>query len=373
MAYVNKISALLVAAVITGGALSSYGQIIYNQPMSGDAQMIYTCWKMETDTVSSTLSQFTIPVNGFFPLGDNFEARFYLANAANKFEYEDYDFTLNGLSDMRLQFNRSLAEDRLLISAGINLPTGKKKLNLTEEWLVLEFLSQNYLNFPVRRLGEGMGLNFLFGGATMAGIFRLGGSVEYQYNGTYEPYEIGGDYKPGNHIALNVGADTRRDKMTYSAGIIFTTYTDDKLEDEKVFRQSNQVDLRLSGTYDEDKYSLGAAMRYLIRDRNKRYSDDGRTLEQLKAYGNEFLFNSRFTYHPDKKWFVAPLAEIHLVAANEYDFGSSKVFGFGADIGRQINPDVNIGLGMKYFTGDADGGNIDISGYQLSAILSAAF
>ncbi|MBN1211599.1 MAG: hypothetical protein JXA92_03400 [candidate division Zixibacteria bacterium] len=365
---------ILLALVILLGASSSYGQIIYGQPVTGDLQFFYSHFKLESDAGSTTINQFVIPVGGFIPLGDNFEGRFYIANAANKLEYADTDYKLNGLSDMRLQVNHSFAEDRLLISAGVNLPTGKKKLNITEEWLVLEFLSQNYLNFPLRRLGEGLGLNLLVGGATMAGDIRLGGAVEYQYNGSYEPYDIGGDYKPGNHFSVNAGADTKRGRMSYSAGIIYTIYSDDKFEDVKIFSQSSQLDFRLSGVYEAERFDISATTRYLIRDRNKRYNPiDGSVLEQLKAYGNEFLISGRLTYRPEKKWFIAPTADLRLIATNEYDSGNADIIGFGIDSGRNIGEGINLGLGLKYYTGSADGGDIDISGYQLSAGLTANF
>jgi len=368
---------VLLALVILLGASTSYGQIIYGQPVSGDLRMFYSHFKLENDSGSTTISQFMIPVGGFIPLGDNFEGRFYIANAANKLKYADTDYKLNGLSDMRLQVNHSFAEDRLLLSAGVNLPTGKKELTQAEEWLVLDFLSQNYLNFPLRRLGEGLGLNLLVGGATMAGDIRLGGAVEYQYNGSYQPYDsdtLDGDYKPGNHFSVNAGADTKRGRMSYSAGIIYTIYSDDKLEDVKIFRQSSQLDLRLSGVYEADRYDISAALRYLIRDRNKSYNPKtGELLQQLKAYGNEFLIGGRFTYRPEKKWFIAPTADLRLVAANENNLGSSSVIGFGADAGRNIGEGINLGLGFKYYTGSADGGDIDISGYQISAGLTANF
>jgi hypothetical protein len=374
MPHVKNILKILPVLLILLGVSSSYGQIIYGQPISGDLQMYYSHWKLENDSASTTVSQFVIPVAGFIPISDNFEGRFYIANAANTLDYLGTDYKLNGLSDMRLQLNHSFAEDRLLLSVGMNLPTGKKKLNLTEEWLVLEFLSQNYLNFPIRRLGEGLGVNLLFGGATMMNDIRLGGAVEFQYNGSYKPYEVGGDYKPGNQFSINAGADTKRGTMSYSFGAIYTIYSDDKYEDIKIFRQSSQLDLRLSGVYEADRYNISGAMRYLLRDRNKRYDlETGQTLEQLKAYGNEFLIGGRFTYHPEKKWYLAPSADLHLIAANEYEFGSSTVVGFGADAGRNLGEGINLALGFKYYTGSADGGNIDLNGYQLSAGLTANF
>ena len=371
----NKIikTLLLLTVVLGVFAPGAFGQIIYGQPTTGDLRTVYSHWKMEDNGVTTEINQFMIPVSGFVPLGENFEGRFYIVNAGNKLKYSDNDYSLNGLGDLRMQISRSFSDDRLLASVGVSLPTGKKELDFSEEWLVLQNLSYNYLDFPVRRLGEGLGLNLLLGAATMWETVRVGGSVEFQYNGEYKPYESGQDYKPGNQFSIGAGADTKIGTVTYNAGITYTVYSDDKLDDNKTFRQSEQVDLRFGGVYESDRYGFSSGLRYLFRGRNKRYNPDGSALEQLKAYGNEFTINGRFTYHPQKEWYLAPVVDLRLIAANEYELDNAKVFGFGSDFGRNIGESVNLSLGFKYYTGSADGGDIDLTGYQLSAGLTALF
>lgn len=359
---------MVVFGVAAPGTL---GQIIYGQPSAGDLQMVYSHWKMEDDGGTTEINQFMIPVSGFVPLGDNFEGRFYIVNTSNKLDFSENDYSLNGLGDLRVQLSHSFSEDRLLASVGVSLPTGKKELNFSEEWIVLQNLSYNYLNLPVRRLGEGLGLNLLLGAATMWETVRVGGSVEFQYNGEYKPYESGDNYKPGNQFSIGLGADTKIGAVTYNSGITFTTYSDDKLEDVKTFRQSDQFDFRFGGAYDNGRYGFSSSLRYLVRSRNKRYNPDGSALEQLKAYGNEFVFNGRFTYHPQKEWYVAPVLDLRLIAANEYELDNATVFGFGSDFGRNFGESISLTIGMKYYTGSSDGGNIDLTGYQLSAGLTA--
>ena len=267
----NKIIKILIllTVVLFASASGALGQIIYGQPIAGDLQIIYSHWKLEEGGGTTEINQFMIPVSGFVPLGDNFEGRFYIVNASNKLDFSDNDYSLNGLGDLRLQVSRSFADDRLLASVGVNLPTGKKELNFSEEWIVLQNLSYNYLNFPVRRLGEGLGVNLLLGAATMMETVRVGGSVEFQYNGEYKPYENGENYKPGNQFSISAGADTRIGQVAYNAGITYTLYSDDKLDDSKTFRQSDQVDFRFGGAYDNERFGISSSLRYLVRGRNK--------------------------------------------------------------------------------------------------------
>ena len=220
----HKVFTLIIAALaaVVICASTSYGQIVYGQPASAGAQFIYSHWKVDGLDVAK-INQSVVPISGFVPLGENLEGRFFIADASNNLTLESGDnsfpeskSTLSGVSDVRLQLSQSLAEDKLLFSLGINLPTGKKELNYGEERSVMDALALNYLSFPIRRLGEGFGLNLLAGFAQASGSLRYGGSVTYNYAGTYTPFENEGDYNPGDMFSVNFGGDTKKDKIKSS-------------------------------------------------------------------------------------------------------------------------------------------------------------
>ncbi len=350
-----------------------YGQIIYDLPGSTDLQVAYTHWSIENDSLSESLTQFTVPVSGFVPLQDNFEARFYIANAFNTLSIEETDTKLSGLGDVRIQLNHSFADDQLLLSGGVNFPTGKKKLDPETERAVLEILSENYLSFPIRRLGEGFGFNILAGGAATAGNIRYGASIMYQYNGSYEPYRDEGDYNPGDFIAASASADIDLNKTALVANFVLTIFTDDKVEDAKIFKQANQMDMYLGGRHGTGSVDLQGNVRYLIRGRSTRYNiTDEAIMSQLKAYGNEFSIGARLHYYPNPEWYFGPSVQLNMIAANEEEFDKSTLFGGGITYGRKVNDHFNFDVSFNYYTGSADGGDIDLNGYQINAGLTAS-
>lgn len=364
---------IIAVATVVGMGTSAAGQIVYGQPTTGNLRMIYSRWSEKSDMGTMDTDQIMVPLSGFIPLQDNLELRFYGASVSTSVDADGEDFTLSGLTDMRLQFNQSLASDRFLLSLGLNLPTGKKSLSLEEERPVMGVLTQNYLSFPVRRMGEGFGVNLLAGAAATSGEIRFGGIVSYQINGAYEAYEDEGDYKPGNMFSLSASADAKASEWVFAADATFTTYSTDKVDDRKVFAQSDQLDLHAGAEYESKSYSFSGDVRYLIRGRNTRYDITEAVYDQLKIFGNEFFMAGRFAYAPDERWFIAPLADLRLIAGNEYEFGSSRVIGLGLEAGRKISTGLNLGAGFKYHTGSADDGYIDLSGFQISAGLMAAF
>jgi hypothetical protein len=287
-----------------------------------------------------------------------------VASSSNSLTRGDTDYDLTGLGDVRVQINRSFGDDQLLLSLGVNLPTGKKKLSQTEELAILEFLTQNYLDFPMRRFGQGFGFNALLGGARMLGQLRCGASVMYQYNGSYKPYQGVGDYDPGDFISASAGADWQKNQVTVSGDAVFTLYTKDKAGDAEVFKQSTQFDFRLGLTYDGADYRFVARSSCLLRGRNTLYLP---TEVEERIFGNEFLIRAAVARRFQPGWSIGPSVEVKFVGANEQDFENSTIFGFGGSISRALGESVAINVGGKYYTGSADGGDIDVSGFQITA------
>ncbi len=363
----------LTLLLILAGASAVQGQIVYGQPTAGNLRAVYNSWTLDENGEEATISQFMIPVTGFVPLDQDFELSFYAANSTNSLEAAGQEYKLNGLSDVRLQVNHSFSEDHILVTAVVNLPTGKKELDFGEEWQVLQALSTNYLSFPMQRFGEGFGFSLLFGGATMLGDNTRGGAgIMYQFVGSYKPYEGFGDYNPGDLFSVNAGLDIERSSTIWSLDAIYTLYTEDKVNGAGSFKQSPQLDVRLSGRNAGDRISLSGLLRYVLRGDNTIFNESGVELEPLKLYGDEFTVAGALTWAFKPEWYLVPGADVRTVAGNDIDFGNSTIIGFGAAVGKAVGESLKAEAGYKFYTGSADGGDIDLSGYQITFSLTAS-
>lgn len=353
-----------------------FTQIVFDQPSSGGGRMIYSHWSIEDKDGTKKLNQFVIPVYGFVPIKDNLEARFSLSTVSSNLDSAGTDYKLSGLSDLRVQFNQSLADDRLLLSVGLNLPTGKKKLNLTDEWPIMEYLSRDYINVPVRKYGEGLGINLLTGYATQAGEMQLGATMSIGIEGAYKAYETSegsDDYNPGDIFSLSVGADGPFKNWKVSSRISFTTYGTDKMDKKKIYRAGRQLALQFGAATDKGTYQIATNINYILRGRNTRYDSSEEINDQLQLYGNEFAWNSTVSFALADNYNIIPSLELRFVGANEEDLGKSHLFGLGSDLRRRFSDDIGANFGFKYYTGSADGGDIDLKGFQISLGLAAAF
>lgn len=368
---------MFIAAIILLGmasifSLKSEAQILLGQPTSGGVQPVFSYWELKNSDVKIKLAQLATPLSGFVPLGENLEATFYFAGASNELTTPTSEYSLSGVGDARIQFSRSFSNDQLLFSGGFNIPTGKKKLDLSKEWLVIEYLSQNYLQFPFTKYGEGFGFNALVGGATMLGEIRCGGGAMFEFTGEYEPYEGLDKYNPGDIFSLNGGIELGESNRLLMANVIYTIFTTDQVAGKKIFKQSPLLELQTAASAGNEFGTAAVDIRYLARGRNTRYSEDESTLEQLKFFGNELAAGLTLGKYFSRKWIFSLAGEMRLLGSNELNFGKSEIFGVGGGIASRPEERFGIGVDYRYFTGNVDDNRIELTGHQVLVSLSAS-
>jgi hypothetical protein len=115
-------------------------------------------------------------------------------------------------------------------------------------------------------------------------------------------------------------------------------------------------------------------LRYVWRGHNRVYSDTGYVTPKL--FGNEFMVLAEYTQLFGEKWFATPSADFRVIAGSEITTeigsGNSNVLGFGASVGRHLTEQLSASLGVKFYTGGARDGDVDVSGYRIILGLNGA-
>ncbi|MGH8015174.1 MAG: hypothetical protein ACREBV_03190, partial [Candidatus Zixiibacteriota bacterium] len=326
---------------------------------------------------STTFSQLVMPLNGFVPIKENLEVLFYAVGSVNDLETVGQQTGLTGAGDVRLQANQSLSNDHVILSLGLNLPSGKHRLDYSTDTTMLQVLSRNYLQFSMRRFGQGFGANFLIGGAAMIGEFRGGAGILFEYAGEYHPFRGLGKYDPGNFVSLTAGLDRKLSNSAIYGDITATLYTPDRFEGRKAFKQSPEAQFRIGGSYQKGLYLGDIRFSYLWRGRNTQYDSDETIEQQFQLFGNEFLAQLNLTRQLSGGWAITPTSEIKIIDRNEgigtNELGSCHYVGMGAAVAKTFNGGLTASAGTKYFVGSANSGAISIDGVQIFTGLSATF
>jgi hypothetical protein len=151
--------------------------------------------------------------------------------------------SLSGLSDMQVTIKQRLPDQNLTFDGGVNIPSGKTKLN-TEEFFTSRIISQEL--FSLRTPNFGQGLN-TFLGVTWLHPFSdnvVGGfGLSYQFKSEYQPLAIVSDkYTPSNELSLTAGLDIKlSESQTLTGDFTGIFYGSDKLNGQEIFSSGNRL------------------------------------------------------------------------------------------------------------------------------------
>jgi len=369
---------LIVAVLIITANADILAQVVAGRPASIGTRIVYYHWSLDDKKNGSTsFSQFYFPIKGFVPVRENLELLFFAAGSVNDLKTDHQATGLTGASDIRFQINQSLSEDRIIISLGLNLPTGKTDLTFDTDTTVLGILSRNYLSFPMRRFGQGLGGNILIGGATMLGSLRGGLGLLFEFTGKYEPYRGLGKYNPGNFFSVTAGLDRKLEKSILFGDITLTLYTPDRYQDSKTFKQSSQAFFRVGSRYQTGRYQGEFRLGYLWRGRNTQYDANESVTDQFQLFGNEFTAQLNLSRYFGDGWAISPAWEIKIISANEgegpNELRGSHYVGLGGSLTKAIKNGPVLSAGSKYFAGSANSGSITINGVNIFTSATVTF
>ncbi len=171
---------------------------------------------------------------------------------------------LSGFSDAQLGFAYHLEGPGVVLTLGVNLPTGKKELT-QDEFQTSVLVSNTIFGLQVPNLGQGFGVNpGLLWAHPLSEDVVIGAGAGYYYKGKFNPLQGFKEYDPGDEITANAGLDIRADESsTLSADVIFTHYSNDKLDGEDYFSSGSRIvaNLQYVRSFEKDELSILARFR----------------------------------------------------------------------------------------------------------------
>jgi len=156
-----------------------------------------------------TVSELAIPVFASMPIGSraSFDVGTAYARAQVSSGAEHSD--ISGLTDVQLRAQYTLGSDLVVLTGGVNLPTGNASVSL-DQLAAASLIGNDFLAFPVSNMGTGLAVT---GGAAMAyplGIWSVGAGASVRRSRAYDPFDVPGEsfrYQPGNEVRLRLGVD----------------------------------------------------------------------------------------------------------------------------------------------------------------------
>lgn len=185
-------------------------------------------------------TQWSIPIAVTVPAGDRWTFDLTGAYASGEVSLSAVDpatgsdgYSLSGLADVRLRATGRLVGDNVLLTAGINLPTGRTELD-EEELSALRVLAAPALSLQVPVLGIGGSGTLGVVLARQIGAWAWAFGASYEMRNKYTPVSIAAglpvELSPGDAIRVSLGTDRLIGQNSMTIGLSADFYTRDELE-----------------------------------------------------------------------------------------------------------------------------------------------
>ncbi|MCC6245658.1 MAG: hypothetical protein IT353_22695 [Gemmatimonadaceae bacterium] len=178
----------------------------------------YNFGGLDSSRVTS-VRQFSMPISTAFAVSSAWRVDLTALYASATVDYRDAgdasrtrSATLSGISDIRVRATGTLISDLLVLTAGVNVPTGRTSLT-TEEFGVLRIMASPSLGLGSTPVGAGASgtMGVVLARRVGPWAVALGGS--YEHRGSYQPVAAlvagapSADFQPGGVLRTSITGD----------------------------------------------------------------------------------------------------------------------------------------------------------------------
>jgi hypothetical protein len=182
-----------------------------------------------------TITEMAVPVFVYLPMGRSLTfdigTAYAMANVKSTVSGQTRESKINGLTDTQIRATMNLGTDRVVLTAGLNVPTGKSTAD-TSEQMAAALIGNDFLVFPISSMGSGFGGT---GGVALAapmGSWNLGAGLSVRTGMPFDPYidDAGNKlrYTPGTEFRARLGLDHPFGTGRASLGFTYSKFGDDQ-------------------------------------------------------------------------------------------------------------------------------------------------
>ena len=183
------------------------------------------------------ISELAVPIFALVPVTPRFSVDVGTAFASARVESTSGSSpasTISGFTDTQLRASYTFGSDFVVLTGGLNLPTGRSTATL-EELSAASLIGSDFLAFPVTNMGTGFGATGGLAVARQAGSWNLGGGASVRRSSPYDAVDDPTSgarmrYQPGNEYRARVGADRLVGNGRLTLGLTFSTFGHDLID-----------------------------------------------------------------------------------------------------------------------------------------------
>jgi hypothetical protein len=326
----------------------------------------YVQYKIKT-AASETISELAIPVYVRLPFGESFNVDIGSSYARARVTNGSGVSEVSGLTDTQIRGNLTLGNDFVVLTGGVNLPTGQSSVSV-DQLTAAGRIANDFLAFPISNLGTGFAFTGGIAVARPVGEWNLGFGGAVRHSASYEPFKVSGQalrFQPGDEYRVRAGIDHPFGYGRISLGVTFSKFGNDDAGGS-VYNTGNRLIAQAAATNTYGGTDVTLAAYNVFRSEGKYASGESAGRENiLNGYFGLGLHALGTVFEPSveaRHWLQNVPATSSAAAATQ----SSYLGTFGLRtrvelVGFSLVPSVGYTLGRLALGG---GSEADLTGYR---------
>ena len=186
--------------------------------------------------VSETISEFTTPIFVVIPVSStlNFDVATAYASARVRpnGNNPEQPSSISGLTDTQIRANVLFGTDFVVLTAGLNIPTGKETANDIEQLAAFR-IGNDFLAFPISNMGTGFGATAGIAVARPLGAWNIGLGGSLRQSAAYDPV-VGSSgarprFQPGDEYRARFCVDHPFGTGRFAVGLTYSKFGNDNI------------------------------------------------------------------------------------------------------------------------------------------------
>lgn len=354
--------------IFTSEIWADYGM---NENTTIYSNVVFQKWNRTVKDKDASIRQISIPFFISYPVSQRFHLFISEANSMSKYDTEEKKHvskSLNGIGDTQIQLLGSMADGHVLLSCGLNIPTGKK----FDEDNIVHTLRQEAYDFEIGKLEEGPGLSLGMVFVKTIAPVTFDAGISYFYKGSYSPKNEE-EYNPGNLLNFTLGFDTEIASTMLRSDLSYTHSTPVQRDNKETFRQGDQFDFETELAYQKQRIKLGIIGRGEMKSKNYRLLDGTLKKDELKLDNNQYELLTFCQYRINSYATLFLEAKRRLVSADDRGTGEAKVWGVNTGTYFEFNDKLRLDFVLEVSRGEYTEDGAQLSGISLSTGITKSF
>ncbi|MEP6992352.1 MAG: hypothetical protein ABJA80_15580 [bacterium] len=222
----NPMRTLFTLALATLAVPALRAQSIFDSELRFAPQFLQ--YEIKSPT-SETISELAVPVFVRIPFGSKFTFDIGTSYARARVASGSVVSEINGLTDTQLRGNLTLGSDFVVLTGGVNLPTGQSSATL-DQLTAAGRIGSDFLAFPISNMGTGLAATGGIAIARPLGDWNVGFGGSVRHSSTYDPFNVPDQnirFTPGDEYRARLGVDRGVGLGRLSLGLTYSAFGND--------------------------------------------------------------------------------------------------------------------------------------------------